>query len=197
MIPTRIFLDLDDVCNRFTMHALRHVGCPVDEFSYDDFDPAWGWDIVAAANALHPSRRFTEAEFWGSLDRKLWATVPESDEFGQFLQRCENLVGAEHVCILSSPTLDPDCLAGKLEWIHDHLPKRFHRQFLIGPRKHFCARPDALLVDDSDRNVDAFRAHGGQAILVPRPWNHLWWCESPLSYVQHALEQAFSGESES
>ena len=173
MLPTRILLDLDDVCNRFTMYALKQVGCPIDEFDYRDFNPAWGWDIVCAANALHPTREFTPAEFWGSLDRDVWASVPESGEFETLLRRCEALVGPENVCILSSPTLDPDCLAGKLEWIQTHFPRRMHRQFLIGPRKHFCARPDALLIDDGDHNVEAFRAHGGQAILVPRPWNSL------------------------
>ena len=81
MLPTRILLDLDDVCNRFTMYALKQVGCPVDELAYRDFNPAWGWDIVAAANALHPARQFTAAEFWESLDRDVWASVPESAEF--------------------------------------------------------------------------------------------------------------------
>ena len=66
MLPTRILLDLDDVCNRFTMHALKQVGCPIDELAYRDFNPEWGWDIVAAANALHPTREFTPAEFWDS-----------------------------------------------------------------------------------------------------------------------------------
>ena len=91
MLPTRILLDLDDVCNRFTMYALKQVGCPVDELAYRDFNPAWGWDIVSAANALHPTREFTPAEFWGSLSREVWANVPESSEFGTLLRRCEAL----------------------------------------------------------------------------------------------------------
>ena len=190
MIPTRILLDLDDVCNRFTMYALKHVGCPVDELAYCDFNPAWGWDIVRAANALHPNHQFTPDEFWNSLDRDVWASVPESAEFKALLCRCEELVGSENVCILSSPTHDPDCLAGKLEWIHDHFPKRMHRQFLIGPRKHFCARPDALLIDDSDRNVEAFRAHGGQALLVPRPWNSLHYMPT-LTFLDDAFKIFF------
>ena len=69
MIPKRILLDLDDVCNRFTMYALKRVGCPVDELAYRDFNPAWGWDIVQAANELHPNRQFTPVEFWNSLAR--------------------------------------------------------------------------------------------------------------------------------
>lgn len=100
MVPTRILLDLDDVCNRFTMYALKHVGCPVDEFDYRDYDPAWGWDIIRAANALHPSRQFTPAEFWDSIGRDVWASVPESAEFKTLLRRCEALVGSENVCTL-------------------------------------------------------------------------------------------------
>ena len=69
MLPTRILLDLDDVCNRLTMYVLKHVGCPVDDLDYCDFNPEWGWDIVSAANALHPIRQFTPAEFWDSIGR--------------------------------------------------------------------------------------------------------------------------------
>jgi 5'(3')-deoxyribonucleotidase len=77
------------------------------------------------------------------------------------------------ICILTGPTKDPECLAGKYEWITTVLPPYLHRQYLIGPRKQFCAHPEALLIDDSDDNVKAFRGAGGHAILVPRPWNSL------------------------
>lgn len=193
MKPSRIFLDLDDVLNCFTMSALRHVGCPVGIFDYSRFDPAWGWDIVAAANKLHPSRVFTEAGFWGAIRREFWASVPPSRELSLVFQ-CADYVGAENVCILSSPTLDPDCLAGKLEWIQRFLPKRYQRQYLIGPRKHFCARPDALLIDDRDQNVKDFIACGGQAILMPRPWNSLNAVSNPGVYVAKVLGRLFRNE---
>lgn len=171
MLPTRIFLDLDDVLNEFTMQALAHVGCLVDPTSFDDFKPGWGFDIIKAANALHPTRVFTPASFWKCFSRKDWRDLPKSTEFEFLLQQSEALVGKENICILTTPILDPDCAAGKVEWIYNHCPKWLHRQYLIGPPKHFCARPDALLIDDSDANIKAFRAHGGQAILVARPWN--------------------------
>jgi len=174
--PTRIFLDLDDVCNCFTLYALRQVGCIVGNHDYHLYNHHWGWDIVKAANHLHPDPRryFTKQSFWELIKREHWARVPWSMEFLPLLRRCIELVSQDNVCILSCPTLDPDCLAGKLEWIRDFMPKDMQRQYLIGPRKHFCASPNALLIDDSDDNVTAFRIHGGQAILMPRPWNSLW-----------------------
>ena len=183
MLPTRIFLDLDDVLNQFTMPALAHVGCNINPTSFDDFDPAWGFDVIKAANALRPSglklmddsyeHPFTLASFWNLFTREDWANFPVSIEFDWLLNRCVELVGKENICILTTPIFDPDCAAGKVEWIYKYCPKWLHRQYLIGPCKHFCARPDALLIDDSDTNVKAFRAHGGQTILVPRPWNSL------------------------
>lgn len=185
MIPTKIFLDLDDVCNFFTMHALAAVGCPVEARELDAFDPKWGFDIIEAANRLHEVHDFTMKSFWDAIDREVWISAPESDEFGSLLSACADLVGRKNVCILTTPTRDPECLAGKLEWIHDHFPPWMHRQYLMGPAKHLLAQPGALLIDDSDLNVKQFRIHGGSAILVPRPWNplhkvdtklHLYWC---------------------
>lgn len=191
MKPTRIFLDLDDVLNCFTMSALQHVGCPVGEREYSAFKPVWGWDIVTAANNLHPSRKFTEAEFWQSIDRSLWATVLPSDEYQWLPNVCSELVGSRNVFILSSPTLDPDSLAGKLEWLQTYWPEDMRRQFLIGPPKYLCAGYDALLIDDSAKNVSTFLECGGRAILVPRPWNRLHDVDT-RTYILASLDMIFN-----
>jgi len=175
MKPTTIFLDLDDVLNTFTLSALKEVGCPIGDFDYNKYNPEWGFDIVSAANDLHPNCEFTTEEFWGLLDENFWATVPQSYECGWLIDLCATLVGHENVCIL---TADPEKVgskvaSAKVEWIHTFLPKWLREQRLIGTPKWFCARPDALLIDDTDRNTDAFCRAGGQAILFPRPWNSL------------------------
>lgn len=193
MTPTKIFLDLDDVLNRFTMYALAHVGCPVDPMSEKEFNPEWQFNIIAAADALHPYRKFTPKTFWSMFNRGTWAAVPESKEFDFLLNACEKLVGRENVCILTTPVLDPGCAAGKVEWIYDHCPKWLHRQFLIGPVKHLCASPDALLIDDGDHNIEAFRIGGGQALLVPRPWNSLHeFSNETEMYLRRSLEDIFN-----
>lgn len=38
--------------------------------------------------------------------------------------------------------------------------------------KAMMAGPRKVLIDDSQRNVEAFTEAGGQAVLVPRPWNN-------------------------
>lgn len=172
LIFDKVFLDLDDTLNRFTLPALCRVGCPIDPHDYGHFPHPGSYDIVAAANTLRAAP-LTKSEFWDSLPREFWATLPKSDEFEFLLEFAERLVGREQVCILTSPTIDPLCLAGKLDWLHRNMPREYHRQFLIGPRKHFCAHPRHLLIDDSDANVESFRLHGGQAVLLPRPWNSL------------------------
>jgi len=185
-----IFLDLDDVLNRFTMYALEQIGCKVDAYDDSSYNPKWGWNIVRAANTLpghsRHKNKLSPKEFWNAINRKVWASVPLSAECQYLLDNCKDLVGEENVCILSCPTNDPECLAGKLEWIHEYMPPWLWRQYLIGPQKWMCARPDALLIDDSDANVMAFRKHGGQAVLVPRPWNILHG-----THTTETLQQAF------
>lgn len=189
MHVNRIFLDLDDTLNSLTLPALREVGCPVGDFDYQCYPEEAGYSITAAAQLLS-GRHWTVPDFWNSIDRNFWRTLPRSKEFSYLLTKCVSLVGQDNVHILTSPTKDPDCLAGKLEWIQQQLPNWLHRQYSITPRKHVCARPGALLIDDSDENVRQFREHGGTAITVPRPWNsfaavdtmfHLKFCLNSLS----------------
>jgi hypothetical protein len=170
----RIFLDMDDVCNTFTPYALYLVGCPVSPTSYEGL-PDVGYDIVAGANILLGEQRFTtEASFWEALGRKTWADTPRSPLLPWLLATCESVAGRDNIYIATSTTKDPDCLAGKLEWIHKNLPDWLHRQYFITPRKWLLATRDSILIDDYSVNVDLFRKHGGNAITVPAPWNDLW-----------------------
>jgi len=163
----KVLLDIDGVLNKFILEALAKFGTPI---AYNEYSPDWGWDMLKGIEHRY-GRKVDPVEFWGAVRREWWAKSELSDEALAIIDRCASLVGRKNVCLLTSPTRDPDCVAGKLEWIQQKLPPWLHRQFLIGPRKHFCAREDHLLVDDADHNVRDFRKHGGQAILVPRPWN--------------------------
>lgn len=181
----RIYFDLDGVLNEMTTYFLNRLGCPIQVHDFNSYPHEVGFNIVEAANILGP-KTWTAEEFWQTPTREWWASVPESKECRWLLGHAEALVGQKNIFILTSPTRCPDSLAGKLEWIHQYCPKWLHRQFLMGPPKDVCARPDALLIDDADHNVDAFRAAGGHALLVPRPWNtrrnyyHQHWPVNPF-----------------
>lgn len=169
----QIFVDLDDVCNRFTMHALRYMGCTC---SIDDSDfPNVGYDIVAACNLLHPTKNdWTPYKFWSQLDYGVWDNMPIRVDCHQLLSDCATVVGRKNVFICTKSLPHPRHYAGKMEWIHNNLPKWIWNQIIISNHKETNARAGALLIDDSEENVSKFRhTRGGQAILVPRPWNPL------------------------
>jgi len=183
----RIFLDLDDVLNCCTMTCLRRIGCPVKERDLHLFDPEWEFDIVKAANAIHPTKKFTTESFWWEINRGTWRTMPKSEECDWLIELCVDIVGRKNICVLTTPINDPDCAAGKVEWIQENLPGWLHRQFLIGLPKWICAHHGALLIDDKYQNVVEFRRAGGQAIVVPRPWN-LHYNKDPKVYLEAALK---------
>lgn len=180
---TRILIDIDDTLNDCTIGVLKYLGI---ETSIETYPHQFGYNIVGVANYLVGEERFTVPSFWNSVFRDFWANAELSKEFHFILEQAEALVGRDRILLLTSPTKDPDCHAGKVEWIQKVCPPWLHRQYSISTRKQFCAHPEALLIDDSDANVNNFREWGGNAILVPRPWNSL----HGVNTMQH-LEDVF------
>lgn len=170
----RIFLDLDDVLNRFTMPALAHVGCPVSRYTYDKYPIECGYDIIKAANTFSESeinRFFNREEFWSLFDEKFWAKLPVSSEMLHFVDWAQIAVGTENVYILTSATGAKGCLEGKRKWVLKHLGCDWLKRMITCTDKFVCANDLSLLIDDSWDNINKFINKGGHGILVPRPWN--------------------------
>jgi len=161
----RIFLDIDGVVCDFIRPAFAFHGCG-EHFVYPDV----GWDCVKACNILRARRRMPELsgnEFWNAFDYDFWANLPlfpRACEFVKFLGAHSDLYFA------TSVTLNPMYTAGRVAWIQKHFPT-MNRRFFIGAKKALFAQPGSILIDDCDANCEAFEAHGGKAILMPRPWN--------------------------
>ena len=189
--PEIIFLDVDDTLNRFTMSALSFLGCDVNPFNESQYDPAWEYDLLTAVTALLPGASIPEETFWNRFPRNFWANIPISAECGWLLTTCSKLVGKSNICLLTKPSGENDCLAGKADWIQRSMPGWLHDQYLIGAPKYFCANERSLLIDDSERNISAFARNGGQTILVPRPWNPLHKTINTVSYIASKLERIF------
>lgn len=178
---TKIYLDLDGVCNRMIMHALEINGCRVSRYN----DAAWPlpgcYDFAAAARKLSPGRKWSHDLIWYSVPFEVWASTPPSLEFGYLLSACQHLVGQDNIAFLTKPT-GAESAGGKVAWIERFAPIWLHDKYTITKQKADLAKPDRLLIDDSDAEVNAFREAGGLALLVPRPWNSLWKVE-PLKYL--------------
>jgi len=172
----RIYLDIDDTLNTLSLDLLRFDG--LDFNSYEEVGEwPWGYDIIGAIAELKGEPRMELVEYWQRLPRELWAESTLAPDFDAILGFCDDKVGLDNVIVATSPTKCPESLAGKLEWMMEHLPKELHRQYSITPRKWSLGHDTGgVLIDDVQDNCVNFVTPvdgepRGKAILVPRPWN--------------------------
>jgi 5'(3')-deoxyribonucleotidase len=173
----RVYLDLDGVLVDFDMgmqrahnRVIEHDGLGQRPYK---IEKVWG---ITEEEFWEPTRT---AQFWSELD---W--TPDGIDI---LNEIETIVGRKQVAILTSPTLDPNCVAGKIQWVIDNIPEYRPRTF-VGSRKEMLAHPDAVLIDDTDYKLDRFVKAGGKGILVPRQWNRNWNVEQePVDYIAEKL----------
>ncbi len=104
---------------------------------------------------------------WSELNDTFYSNLEWTEEGKEILEICKYYVGVENICILTSTTLHPGCLAGKLHWIQREIPE-LSRQYLMGPKKNFASNGNRILIDDADFNIGVWE---GPSILVPRIWN--------------------------
>jgi len=161
-----ILLDMDGVCCDFVAEACRWHGIDGAEVR-----ARWvrgTWDICEPMG-IAPDK------FWEVLagQPRFWRFMPPYSWFKDLIYNLR-LRDAE-VIICTSPSRCPSSHYGKAAWLYDRdiCPTT---QAVMTHRKELLARPDVVLIDDSDRNVRRFREAGGQAILWPQIWNelHAW-----------------------
>lgn len=158
MIDT-IYLDLDGVITDFTAgwQKVFDVNIPYEECN------AW--------TACLDLCNVTMNDFWNRIEAtpRFWEDLPFTEEAKHFLE----LFDPFNVILLSTPSHHG--AGGKQNWIRENLPWYFYEgRYFLGCKKEALAGPTKLLVDDHDKNVDAFKEAGGYGILVPRYWNRLW-----------------------
>lgn len=161
-MQTVAYLDLDGVLADFVGGALavHRERSPNPHVSYGECN----WDFFEKQLGLDPFY------FWSVLGREFWATLNWHRDGGLILAEVEKHFGSDRIAIVTSPCLTEGCLEGKRQWIRQHIPE-YERRLVFCNQKELLAAPHKVLVDDSDRNIELFRAAGGYAIRVPRPWN--------------------------
>lgn len=184
---SQICLDMDGVLCDFVTPVVKLFAPD----SYDLVIQGWERGCYSIEKVLGVSTR----ELWKRIDAEgfsLWANLEPYDWHRELLQLCQETAPT---VICTSPSLKAASLKGKICWLQRMYGMKF-RDYLIGPPKHFCARPGAVLIDDFDNNCERFREAGGLSITFPRVWNsHHHVADDPLLRVRDLL-QAYAGKSE-
>jgi 5'(3')-deoxyribonucleotidase len=187
----KIFLDMDGVIVDFHLPALRMHGADLtSEYHYPD---GFGWDIVGATNYIRDrdnprdpyALRVSEKDFWKALGFQWWSSLKPYPWAGLFIQELE-----KHGSVrLATSAVTSECAAGKYAWVKKNLPQYLDKLHM-GCCKSDFAQGGALLIDDRDKNCKDFIEEGGEAILVPRPWNKRGYHENPYEVVMDQLRRA-------
>jgi len=170
-------LDMDGVLVDFTKgaHKLHGIDYSEDDWPYDYND----YNYIPFAN-------ISEENFWKQMGRTFWRELEWTAEGVDILNLYERIFGTENIYLLTSPCQTPGCIEGKKDWILNHTTKYISRTVFTNC-KEVCASPRAVLVDDSQREVNKFLRAGGEAILVPRPWNPMVNVPT-FRYVRYQME---------
>ena len=158
-----IMLDQDGVLANFIEGVHNVFGEPYD---YSKLTKNWyfweGWNKGVTGSEVN--RRCT-AEMWESL--------PWMHDGRELLDVILKKFDLEQVYILTVPMINPESTIGKTRWLQREIPKLSRRIITVGQdvSKGLLAKPNMLLIDDKDSNIDEFAAAGGQVVQVPRPWN--------------------------
>ena len=179
MTIQHIFLDMDGVLTDFIGAALR-------VHNRDDALLNWPRGERDVPKVLGISRN----QYWKKIDAlgsDFWANLAPYPWFDELIEMVREIA---LFTILTTSSLAPSCLDGKVRWLYEKFPKvdrRRFREFIIGEQKHLLAQPGRLLIDDAEPNVDAFAAHGGRSILFPQAWNRNHQIADPIEYTRSLL----------
>jgi 5'(3')-deoxyribonucleotidase len=179
---SQICLDVDGVLADFTRAALPLFGKDPDEFVRN-----WPPGCYYLSEALGLSVR----EFWAPIDRagwRFWADIPALPEARDLFALCQRTAPT---VIVTTPSLHTSSVGGKVTWLQKMFGRGF-RDYFVGARKEFCARPGSVLIDDFEDNCRTFSNAGGRSILFPQPWNSAHGAPEAadrLRYVKWNLEK--------
>ena len=151
----KIFCDMDGVLTDFDKGYEELTGMTSAEG--DKKGPKAFWKPISDAGE----------DWWTHLD---W--MPDGKELWDF-------IAPYKPTILTSPSADPTCKTGKMKWLKRELdlgqdfytsnPDKWkpHYRIIIQKHKHKFVRngKNDILIDDTQKKIDAWREAGGTAIL--------------------------------
>jgi hypothetical protein len=177
-----IFVDYDSVLVSFEKAAFKLFD---REYNEDDYP-----EVIDIADALDVSKK----EFWSAVDAagvSFWAYLEKyewSDNLILLVQEYCNKNNTDWR-ILSAPSLNSSCAAGKVESFQHHFGYHF-RKYILAPaadKPLLCRSSNDILIDDRESTILSWREQGGLGILFPQPWNSNRNIKNRLEFVKSEL----------
>ena len=178
----RIFCDLDGVLSRFSDAAIKlHIELGNCEEGYvpNSWNYYEDWNISANQfwTPIHESPRF-------------WHDLQPFEYFDELVSLIEDYDG--NFKILTSPTNQENCYAGKCYWIKKHFDFNPNNRAIIHSDKSALVKDeDCVLIDDAEHNCEQWEAAGGKAILFPDECNKNYPFADKVAYVKKELAKMY------
>lgn len=178
----RILLDMDEVLCDFVGGACRAWGLTVEEVRQH-----WQvgqWDIVQPLNRI---LGIGTEDFWQRIDQthNFWLYLEPLPWMGQVLELVRTVT--DDWAIVTSPSRNPLCCAGKMQWLQRHLGSTF-RRFVFTGHKEYLVGPNTVLVDDREATVRKFIEAGSDGIVFPAHHNSKYrHMGDPITYLKWQL----------
>lgn len=183
---SQICLDYDNVMVDWTDGVIRMFGA----------DHEAVYDRMEAGQKIEEALDISTATMWKAIDEvgtDFWANLEVYPWALDLWEICNSLAPTY---IATSPGKHGSSHMGKLLSMNNLFGAPF-RQYQMGPNKHTMARPDAVLIDDDERNCDTFvtdpetgELTGAAAILFPVRWNSLrHFADNSFEFTVEALRR--------
>jgi len=169
MIKT-VFLDMDEVLVSFNRGVCNYFNIP---YQYENFTKNYKW---------FPEIGQTYESVSAICNTKFWQNLNWMHDGHDILRLVASVFRPEQIYLLTTPMPNPDSYTGKALWVQRYLSEYSERLIVTAIPKSLFAKPDTLLIDDKDENVNEFHEAGGRGLLVPRPWN------ADYGMAHHTLE---------
>lgn len=175
----RILLDMDEIITDFVGAALRVHGWTREQFYAKHPIGTWDMETTLGVSNTKFWKPIHEAgeEFWLNL-----VLLPFSAEMMYLARKID-----PKWYIVTSPSSCPTSYSGKVKWLRENFSSTF-KSFVITEHKHLLANPSTILIDDREKNCEAFVAHGGHAIIFPTLHNSKHkFAYDPVTYVKETF----------
>lgn len=180
----QVYLDMDGVLTDFGTPTAALFGVAWPPADRQRWGPSL-WDMPTTCGC-------TRDEWLAAIataGEAFWEGLPWSDIGKDLLRELESRYGCENVHICTSPLLHSlSSLSGKHKWLLRNTPQ-YAKSVIYIQDKAKLAKPGTVLIDDYDVNVRQFKEAGGDAVLVPRPWNTLYTVSDSFKRVLQQLDR--------